>query len=478
MPEATKKIGPELGIKLEREQPAYTLPDTVVGHVFRKSPLVASKAVLTVAVVGRSKSRMVVRHGSWGRIYRGRFPLLNEEDNKQTLLQGPIHIPMDAGEEQKWPFAVTLPAQFDAGRAASGANQDESFLTIGARGSAMSSLPPSFLAEKWGFGEGMGCFVEYFLKAELTTTGRGSTQVVEAIQPLVITTLHRTTRAAIGRWKESRSEHTWDDSGASAELNLEQSNSASQRRPTSAAKPPGLGFDIVVHSPKTLELDQAEPISLLLRAEPEATASSRMGAKDIIVKEILLNLVASTSIKCHGRRGARHAHIDTTFNVSTKDTCSSGTTLRIPWSGSDIQAVLGPESQHTAPMSSSQTGAMNAGRHFQLRLPDEGIYESFRTHNICQEYRLEWNITVEIAGQSFVSSGAESVEIIAPSRENAPIDYDDLGDEALQRRQSTVSSVTPPVYGRSGLEQPLPPRPRKHDRKGGSLGLARLWEGL
>lgn len=483
MPETARKISPELGIKLEREQPAYTLPDTVVGHVFRKTPLVASKATLTIAVVGRSKSRMVVRHGSWGRIYRGRFTLLDEEDNKQTLLQAPVHIPADAADEKRWPFAVTLPTQFDASRAALGASQEESFLTIGSRGSAMSSLPPSFLSEKWGFGEGMGCFVEYFLKAELTVTSRGSSQVHEAIQPLMITTLHHYTRPTIDRWNESRHEHCWYDTGSVVQPDGEQGPGSTLPRQDQTAESSSLSFTIVVQTPKILELDQSSPVPLLLMAQAtpmHSSGVSRLTSHTVAVTKMLLDLVASTSIKCHGRRSARDASIDTKFKISTRDTCSNAATLNIPWSNNSSaeHANEGNDAMPTSSGPSSGARAINAGRYFGLRIPDEGVYESFTTHNIHQQHRLEWKITVEIASQSFTFSGAADVEIIAPSRDNEPIDYATLETESLERRQSTVSQVMPPVYGRSASEQALPPRPRRHDKKGGSFGLARLWEGL
>ena len=478
MPATVRKISPELGIKLEREQPAYTLPDTVVGHVFRRTPLVASKAVLTIALVGRSKSRMVVRHGSWGRIYRGRFPLLNEEDHKQTLLEAPIHIPVDA-EEKMWPFAITLPTQYDAVRTASGTSPSESFLSLGSGERAMYRLPPSFLAQKWGFGEGMGCFVEYFLRAELTTTSRNSTQTVEAIQPLVITTLHRNSRSFSQQRSAVRHEHVLQDAGILPEPQIDSSSTTDQT--PAAADPSSLGFDIVIQTPKYLELDQSDPISVFLRAEPKPPGTSMVDlltSHEIVVEQMLLDLVASTSIKCHGRPSAREASIDTKFVLSAKDTCQDATPLLVPWISNDQSAETASAGNHAARAGDGQNAGVNAGRHLRVQLPDEGVYESFRTHNICEAHRLEWTVTVNIAGQRFISSGAEGVEIVAPSRDNEPVDYATLETESLERRQSTVSQVMSPVYGRRESEHALPPRPRKHDKKGGSFGLARLWEGL
>lgn len=473
MPQTENINGPQLGIHLHRDQPNFTLPDTVTGHVFRSTHLVTSNAVITITLVGGSKSRMVVRHGSWGRTYRGRFALVNESEHTQKLLEAPLHIPED-GEGSTWPFAISLPTHFDAVKTAAGTTQDDCYLALGPDAPRTYRLPPSFDEQKWGYGEGMGCFVEYFLRAELVTTSRGSTNTTEATQPLTITTLNHDSPRRNVRWATSqhadsrkRSEVVTDPSAVQASSSTENEKRLS----------PSLDFAIVIQTPAVLQLDQSDPISLLLLAEPRTSLDSDMAlllSQEILVTEIVVDLVASTSIKCHGRRGSRNANTESKFSLSKKESCQNIAALKIPWSKNSNSRKDSSHDTHDTPSSYDSSQMLDADVRLGLRLPTEGVSETFTTHNIRHTYRLEWKVTIQIANRTSSFSGAAPVEVVAPSSDNVPVEYEHLEDEDMVERSRSVDAEgMPPEYS---SEQPLPPRPPRNP--GGAYGLSRLWEGM
>lgn len=478
MPRTKSTNGPPLGVRLDREEPNFTLRDTITGHVYCDTHLVTSSAVVTITLVGRSKSKMVVRHGSWGRTYRGRFGLIDESAHTRKLFEAPLHIPVD-GDLKTWPFAITLPTQFDAIKTAPGTPQDESYLTPASDESAMYRLPPSFLLQNWGYGEGMECFVEYFLRAELTTVNRGSTDTKQATQPLTITTLHHGPRQGNARWRASQHPHNLKRSELATEHESTQASNPSTMEHIPKEDHSSLGFLISVKIPALLQLGQSFPISLQLLAEPTSTLLSDnvlLTSRDVLLTEVSVSLVASTSIKCRARRGARHANTETKHKLLNKKLDQDLTSIIIiPWAD---DSNLSNNSAHSANDTSTRhcaSQALDAGTRLDLRLPDEGgIYESFTTHNIQHNHRLEWKITVTISDQTFLLSGADSVEIIAPSSDDVPIDYEMSQNETILERERTRSidaGAVPPEYT---SEQPLPPRAPPS----GVFGLSRLWEGL
>lgn len=476
MPPTKSTNGPPLGIRLDREEPNFTLRDTITGHVYCNTHLVTSSAIVTITLVGRSKSKMVVRHGSWGRTYRGRFALVDESEHTRKLFEAPLHIPVD-GDGKRWPFAITLPTHFDATKTAPGTPQDESYLTPASNQSATYRLPPSFLLQNWGYGEGMECFVEYFLRAELTTVSRGSTDTKQATQPLMITTLHHGPRQRIAQWRASQHPHNLQRSEAVTEHEPTRASNSSTMKQRPKGDQSSLGFTISVRTPALLQLGQSIPISLLLLAEPTSTLLSDnvlLTSRDILLIEISVSLVASTSIKCRGRRGARHANTETKHKLLNKKLDQGLAPIIIPWMDSSNSSESSADSADTSTRHSASQ-AIDAGVCLGLQLPDEeGVYESFTTHNIQHSHRLDWKMTVTIAGQTSLLSGADSVEIIPPSSDDVPVDYETSQNETLlerERTRSTDAGAVPPEYT---SEQPLPPRAPPS----GVFGLSRLWEGV
>lgn len=376
---------------------------------------------------------MVVRHGSWGRTYRGRFALVDESEHTHTLFEAPLHIPVD-GEEKIWPFAVTLPTHFDAIKAASGTPQDESYLSLTSGEPATYTLPPSFAVQNWGYGEGMGCFVEYFLRAELTTINRGSTDTKRVTQLLAITTLYHGPRRGTAWWRTSQHPYSLKRNEVLPEHNPMPVSTLSG--PRIKSDQPKLDFVIVVKIPALLQLSQPDPISLLLLAVPMSPPFSDgalLTSQEISLTGISVGLVASTSIKCRGRRKARHASIETRFKPWNKGTNQDPVPIIIPWvehwksTSETAHNASGTSTSHDT------SQALDAGIRLGLRLSDEGILESFSTHNIQHSHRLEWKITLKIAGQTLSLSGAEPLKVVAPSSYDMPVEYETLQNELMYR---------------------------------------------
>lgn len=477
MPQTKSTHAPSLGIRLEREQPNFTLPDTVTGYVYCNTRVVSPEAIVTIALVGRSKSKMVVRHGSWGRTYRGRFALINESEHTHKLFEGPLHNPVD-GEEKQWPFAVTMPTHFDAIKTAPGTPQDESYISLTSEESAIHTLPPSFVLQNWGYGEGMECFVEYFLRAELATTNRGSTETKQATQLLAITTLYHGPRRRNASWRSSQHPCSLmrdEISTVSTEHNLMPISDTSGQSPRSNQSK--MGFEIIVTTPEVLQLSQPDPMSLFLLAVPMShfpLDNALLTSQPILLTEISVKLVASTGVKCQGRRKARQDNAETKSKPWRKEVDQDTVPIIIPWREHlDSTGESVPDTSAN-PTSHDTFQALDVGIRLGLRLSDEGMYESFSTHNIQHSHRLEWKITLTLARQSLSLSGAEPVELVAPSRDDMPIEYETLQNELMtERTESADSGALPPEYAH---ERPSPPT--VYRQQAGAFGLSRLWEGV
>lgn len=479
MPQTERKISRQLGIRLNDGRPTYAPGDIIVGQVFRKDHIIASKAILKLSLHARSKSRLVVRHASATRVYRGRFDLVNEPNQTQTLFQGPLHIPT-GGDEQAWPFAITLPTRLDPTAITSDVSQAESYLPLAAAEVAQCALPPSFFTQDYGFGEGMEAFVEYFLRAELKTGKHGSKGIEEAILPLSMITLNLEPPDIETAMEQSQ------------HAQVVSSNIFTNGRPIdldarplgSESAPPTLAFSIHVQTPSSLQLDQSDSIPFLVQAvmdRDKATKILQDTTPEICVTDISVTIVASTEIRCRGKRDTRHQKTETKIDLlAQKAYRTLGETIYIPWAdkpGPSSDDVLRPAS-HQAEHAALQS--LDIGKNIGLRLKDEDVHESFQTYNIQHKHRLEWELVLHIGGQDRKLTGTQPIRIMAPNRIDAPVPYTQHDPEQnSSRRQSQAVAGLPPDYSETGRNSSVSETsPRRGSRWSVSQGLAPLWQGF
>lgn len=455
MPQSTVKNGPQLGIRLDRTDQTYIPGETIVGHIFRQSHIVASNATLRISLHARSKSRMVARHGHITSTYRGRFDLVKSADYTQTIFQGPLHITADGGE-QVWPFSLKLPTHIDLSALDSGVTQDQSYLSLSVADALTHRPPPTFFAENYEYMSGMSAFVEYVLEAELKTSSRGSSSDANATLPFKMLYLNSEPNNAGQSFQISH--HTHAISSSSLLVGQEAAGATSQigdspELPTE----PSLVFNIQVQAPTVLQIDSPDAVPFSVLAVPDLAKTSgnvQYNTQEIWITQINMSVVARTEVKCPARKATHQADIETQINLHAEDAyLQHGSTLIIPWKA---PATQGQTSQEAVPVS-----GLNVGEKIGLRLGrSEDLCATFQTYNIQHTHRLRWKMTVQVAGKTFELSGEDAVTIMSsPDIERST----EWIQPPSEDRLPSFTENQPQISGRTrkGL--------------GGVGGLSRLW---
>ncbi|KAF9773108.1 hypothetical protein IL306_009151 [Fusarium sp. DS 682] len=303
-------------------------------------------------------------------------------------------------------------------------------------------LPPTFLIERYDYMSGMSAFVEYYLQAELQTTSRGS-GTVEAILPFKMLYINP------------------EPLPSPTDLQMSHHTIAIQGDNPMVA-------NVEVQTPTTLQIEGQECIPVRLLAVPSRPVEDekeRLGLPEIEINRIYINIIAKTEVKCPKGKNVHETDCQAQINLHAEDAFGQyGNSLYMPWK------ISPTERQHTQSNISgseiSSSEALDIGSKLGLRLQrSQDLYPSFQTFNIRHTHRLQWEMTVEVAGKSFELSGEEPIRILSrpeaerstewiqPPREDQLPGFSDDGDvgQSGSRHSSRTDDPTAGVGGLSRL---------------------------
>ncbi|KAF5970670.1 hypothetical protein FCOIX_10282 [Fusarium coicis] len=426
MPQTGPSLSPALGIRLERNQRSYSPGDTIVGCVYRKSPVVSPDSSVTISLSGRTKSKMVVHRANTNNTtsYRGRFNLIPESACSQKIFQGPLHIE-SGGDEQTWPFAITLPKHVDP-RYLQGGGQDESFIPLGATDHV---LPSTYTLRALGNTEG---FVEYFLKATLRVTRKGHIDMTEATLPFNVINLSPDPPVADFELKGSRSRQAISSYRLVPGMeDVKPSFSQKMKQSFSTSSVPEFVYNLLVDVPSVIQLENPTPIPFKLRVVPDLKGTSEIikeVPQKVKLSSISMRIASSTDVICEGtlyphtkeKREEIDLWVESTINRIQDDIYIPCTDEGPPL---DIGAILGLRLEQPRPGSP----------HRPSNLPK--LNPTFTTYNIRHSHRLTWKIIGEIAGERFSALGAVPLKILMPSDDRGR-----LGDNTSIQRTETEAA--------------------------------------
>ncbi|SPJ73853.1 uncharacterized protein FTOL_03583 [Fusarium torulosum] len=452
MPQTSFSSSSILGIRLQGERPSYSPGDTIIGSVYRKAPTVSPDSSVAIALCGRTKSKMVISTTNGTTIYRGRFAVIPERACRQKIFQGPLHIE-SGGDEQVWPFAITLPQYVDP-TYVQGERQKESYLPLGV---ADHIIPSTFSLLSNGTTE---AFVEYFLKATLVLTGQGHVERPEATLPFILEGRSPDPPGAdfgLRGSKNRQSVSTYRLIPGMEDAKLSFSQKMKQSFSTSSV--PTFLFDLLVDVPTIVQLDNPNPIPFKIHAVPDWNATSEV-IKDIPqqvkLMSVSIRVVTSTEILCEGTFSphdkVKKEEVDlcimTAFRGLTRDMNIPCTEKSSPI---DIGELIDLRLGHSSPGFPKRHGP-----------GDVRFSPSFTTYNIRHSHKLNWTVKGEIAGEYFGASGTVALKLLTPSDERGDLDQkgsiaraeNELGSEAgpsqLQRNESWIQPPdeddTPPSF--------------------------------
>ncbi|KAG5795640.1 hypothetical protein H9Q69_005319 [Fusarium xylarioides] len=390
MPQTSPSMSPALGIRLEGNQRSYSPGDTIIGCVYRKSPIVSPDSSVTISLSGRAKSKIVIHRASTNSTasYRGCFNLIPESACSQKIFQGPLHIE-SGGDEQTWPFAITLP---------------KSHSTI-----------DLYTGETEGF-------VEYFVKATLRATAKGHVDMTEAVLPFNVINLSPDPPVADFGLKGSRSRQTMSSYRLVPGMeDVKLSFSQKMKQSFSTSSVPEFVYNLLVDVPTVIQLENPTPIPFKLRVVPDLNATSeiiRQIPQKVKLTSVSMRIVSSTEVISEGTLFSQ-----TNEKREEVDLCDESAINRIqgdiyvPCTDEepplDIGAILGLRLEQLRPGSAHRPSSLAK------------LNPTFTTYNIRHSHRLTWKVIGEIAGERFSALGAVPLKILMPSDERGRLSEKD-----------------------------------------------------
>jgi hypothetical protein len=408
MPRTLRKATPELAIRLQENLISFSPGDTIIGEVVRAVHTVSTRARITVKLHGRAKSKLTVHRSNGSNRttshYRGRFNFFLPYDTTQTLFDGPVHIPPEGGP-QAWQFALTIPKKALPRSVKAGNYQDRSYLPLNDDAIAASSLPSTFEFENLSmWGPDFHCYVEYYLEAEfrqengghLSTAAFPILLVTDSTRPFKSCNLRPQTIP--GCIKTQRLIPGMEN----AELSFRQKT---QKFFHSSAVPQ-YSFNIHVHSPTIIKMQS--PISFKIRIVPNrGQTGDTVGPQTIALTSLAMELKSATSVICEGSLSPHTASGIKEHNFANKETVLGlRSPITVP-SDPDAEALdIGALVQISLDSQRSTAG----GKHL-YQLPR--VYPDFITYNIKHSHSFNWELRLEVAGETVKASGAHPVTILA-----------------------------------------------------------------
>ncbi|KAJ6779728.1 hypothetical protein PWT90_02071 [Aphanocladium album] len=422
MPSARPEGSPALSIALEgSSKRIFQAGDTIIGKVVRRQHIVAPECQVTIRLLGRTKTKIVVtrsngngstRHES----YRSRYNFFsyNAPETAQVIFSGPLHVAAEQTDPAEFPFAVTIPTHPSA--QLSREAERNSFLPTDPASVAMQSLPPSHSSyhhHKEGY-------VEYWLEAQLSpgpgtnnkaVTPAQSTQPVVLGAPPTMEPVAKMVKTAASQ-KHSVTSYKLIPGMEEAELTFKQKSK--QFFHTSSV--PSLSYAIHMGLPVVMQLQAHDTIPLTLRLCPTADGTSddvRRTMQKATINSINVHLKNYTLIRAgeHFLGGPRENGMSDTIDLHFEKV------LRLL--PTPMVVDIDPDGER-----------IDLGAMFDLRLSESGLYSgnerlgsnwfgppitpSFTTYNMKVNHALKVTISVTVCGKEQSDTFKVDTRIVSP----------------------------------------------------------------
>jgi hypothetical protein len=412
MPVTNRKSSPDL--KFDVAAPAgwsYAAGDTIIGNLIRHTPIITPEAKITLTLIGRIKTKISESKSNDSRTnYRSEALLVRSE---QTITSGrPLHLPEGSGVPLSWEFSVNIPTEpLQSVRRAF--TPRTSFIPLGRDHPAHHTLPGSFVSSRDGFTVSSTGLVEYYLKAQLRYTLKGTSKLVEAIWPFRMG--HPVDATAAGQL--SKLKHlSFPQQVQSqrllpgmhhADLTLKQKT----QKIFGSSKVPKLSFRLNIYHPVAIQLGNPQPIPIILeiRPLPDETSPS-VEDQTIVINWVRMTLHQRTSVLAPSNFLSDCPHND-------GHPVSRSLNLESVFQRLDSPLV----------MSTAEKGEkkVNIGEAFQLVLRSNGFASGsryltsvspipdFTAYSIRHVNTVEWKIAYSVAGETKTVKASSAMKIIA-----------------------------------------------------------------
>ncbi|KAK2009774.1 hypothetical protein LZ32DRAFT_608176 [Colletotrichum eremochloae] len=445
MPQAAPEQSQDLSIELASPHARLYGGSVVVGHVVRRSHIVAPSATVRVRLLGRAKAKLVVEHGNNQRsIYRSRFDFWPAAAVDDVVHRGPVHIAPGVGEQQAWAFALALPThtdgQFmDTATSSSGARK-ACFLNpssgAGAGRIPEQPLPGSFYLDGRGLMKKWHAFVEYWIEAEMVVQGKSS--VVKAVLPVQvlspptpappISDFGLTPRSMPGCVASQRLFPGMEE----AQLSFKQKT----HKFFGSSKVPSFHFALDVQSPTVIQMGNDASIPFLLHLSPNAdktTDAVRDVPQTVTIQSLKLEIHSSDGIICPGVLKSHEAG-------ATRKKCMARIDGLYP-QNNNIVLPSGPKEEplDLGAVLNLRVDALGRVLHGASEYRESvgtALLPTFVTYCAKVEHTLRWKIQLAVAGETWKCEGGQRLRVLAPC--------EDMASDRAETSAMAALSLEPP----------------------------------
>ncbi|KAL4942498.1 hypothetical protein BDV06DRAFT_211771 [Aspergillus oleicola] len=429
MPQTTATSTPQLSIILEPHP--SNLPhkpgDTISGRVYRTAQGVAPEARVTVALHGRTKTKLQIRRGQNTHTYRSAFNALNPasghvENQAQVLAAGaPIHIP-EGGQGESWRFALTIPDLVSDVR---DKWQRKYFFAPGGSGVSggeeVGVFPPPVTffweGDNWFTGKRGHGFTEYYVQATIQLVRQDRRTEHTAIAPFPLRNVYPglpvtdfgiqpcTKRTVIQAY---RLVPGYGD----AKLSFGQKT----RQMFGSSKVPRLTLIVTMGLPSFLQVANPNIIPVTIKIDPVTTPGMTSEElydipQDVMIKSFSLRIKPRTAIQAE-----RHGFDRSSDEVKLLPT---GT---YAFFRKDFSITVTPTAAAASEAKSGTGGTFNLGEGLGIRVPESGLHHDLVTYNIVRSHELIWEVEGIVAGEDFKVGSSQPVKVLpGPELLGAPV---------------------------------------------------------
>ncbi|CAL5868292.1 uncharacterized protein PFLUO_LOCUS2516 [Penicillium psychrofluorescens] len=422
MPQATLQRSPELTIVLDKGT-TFRGGETIRGHVIRKSPFVDPDASILIRLYGRTKVKIRFNSGMTHREYRSCFNFFGGSSEFHKIHQGPIHIPPNSSENDRWPFAIALPKHPDLASLKRNNEDERSYLTLSDASS--QGLPPTFYVRAHSVGRVVEGYVEYHLEATLLGSGKKNSgkQGNQATQPLCVRPISSPNPITDFDTKH-HSEFRQRIVSQRLVLGVDSKIPVGQRikKMLGSSQIPGYSFSLQLDFATILQIGNPSTIPLRLQVKTMWEDTSEILRKKpqmIVVKQFTLTLLSTTH---YTSKRLRPDELKDTSSLILADytrkqvhkeaynasPTPSGVKADVPPS---VDTLFVPQDNASPPIDLG----IALGIQTPMSCKGAEIYPTFTTYNIKNEHHLEWKLDLSIAGEIAKYEGKQPVTVIGPS---------------------------------------------------------------
>ncbi|TPX11495.1 uncharacterized protein E0L32_007706 [Thyridium curvatum] len=457
MSQAEFKASEDLAIQLDNFPTAYRPGETISGRVLRKTQTASPRAGLDIALLGRTKARVHLVHArDLDDYYNSPFHFFDRDETLVKVHDGPLHIP--GSELQSWPFAITIPTNLSPKPISAAAKKEHSYLPLDPAEIAKRPLPSSYSFNGQLFDDVFSGHVEYWLEARFRSDGE-ATRPATASMPVMVrarstpypVTDHSTKRCVTRSFVTS---HRLAPGGGAEGSGLSLKQRA--QKLMGSSKVPELVFHLEIGCPTVIQLDHPKPFPFELRVVPiwdQTSGVLKELPQKVRIKGLDLQLKESSSVLCPGTLAPRGGNDETIKDFALARVLKEedfGSFL-VPF-GADAQPFdIGEQLQ----LKVASSWATALGRPPpQKFIP--GLFPSFTTYNVAHRYRLQWCVTLVIAGETVKVNGEHNTSLLARSEEQGGQSMYEVGYLGVQKKYkewmgalgagSLVSGGPPPTF--------------------------------